>query len=117
MAYASKPEPVAPPTIGFLKSQSIEAARVFCASIYCGRMVVMAFDDIGLPDHTPFPAIKTQRRWACQRCGNREVSLMPNWRDPRAVQAERVGQPQPPDERATRELRALRDKAASGDHV
>ena len=92
MAYTPKPSPVAPPTIGFLKSQSVTATRVFCASIYCGRMVVVGFDDLGLPDETPFPSIKARRRWTCQRCGDREVSVMPNWRDPSAVHAERMRQ-------------------------
>ncbi len=92
MAYAPKPSPVAPPTIGFLKGQGITATRVFCASIYCGRMVVVDFDDLGLPNHTPFSEIRNRRRWTCQRCGNREVSVMPNWRDPSAVQAERMKQ-------------------------
>ena len=54
------------------------SARVFCANIYCGHMVVFGFDDLGLSDQTPFPAIKAHRRWTCQRCGNREVSVMPN---------------------------------------
>ena len=92
MATSSKLNTVAPPTIGFLKGQGVTATRVFCASIYCGRMAVMAFDDLGLPDETPFPSIKNRRRWSCERCGNHEVSVMPSWRDPRAVQAERVGQ-------------------------
>ena len=60
-------------------------------------MVVMAFDDLGLPDVMPFPSIKTRRRWTCQRCGNREVSVMPNWRDPREVQTERIGQAEAPE--------------------
>ena len=92
MAYDPKPEAPAPPTIGFLRGQGLTSARIFCASIYCGRMVVMAFDDIGLPDSTPFPAIKERRRWACQRCGNREITVMPDWRDPREVQPQRTKQ-------------------------
>ena len=66
------------------------SARVFCANIYCGHMVVIAFNDLDLSDQTPFPAIKAHRRWTCQHCGNREVSVMPNWRDPGAVHGERM---------------------------
>ncbi len=80
MAYASKREPIAPPTIGYLKEQGVVSARVFCASIFCGHMVVVGFDDIGLPDDTPFPAIQNRRQWTCQRCRGREVSVMPHWR-------------------------------------
>ena len=63
MAYTPKPSPVAPPTIGFLKSQGVTATRVFCASIYCGRMVVVAFNDLGLPDDTLFQLTRSRRRW------------------------------------------------------
>ena len=89
MAFPFKRAPVPHPTIGFLKSQGIEHARVFCADIWCGHMVVVAFEDLGLPDKTPFPEIRTRRRWVCERCTGSEVSVMPDWHDPRAAQAER----------------------------
>lgn len=62
--------------------QGVIATGVFWASIYCGPMVVIAFDDLGLPDHTHFPEIRTRRRQRRQRCGGRELSVTPNWRDP-----------------------------------
>ena len=90
MAISSKRAPIAPPTIAHLRGQGLKGARVFCGSIYCGRMIVIPFEDIGLSDSTPFPAIKTHRRWTCQRCGSREVSVMPDWRDPREIHAEQM---------------------------
>ena len=92
MAQAPKRDPIAPPTIAHLRSQGVKSARVFCGSNWCGHMVVIPFDDLGLSDLTPFPDIRNHRRWVCQRCGGREVSVMPDWRDPQVVQAERLRQ-------------------------
>lgn len=92
MAYTAKREPIAAPTIGHLREQGLTATRVFCASIWCGHMVLVAFDDLGLSDRTPFPEIKMHRGWSCERCGGRKVSVMPDWRDPHQPQAGRTGQ-------------------------
>ena len=92
MESASKRTFTAAPTIAHLKGQGLKEARVFCASIWCGHMNVVAFEDIGVSDLTPFPEVRNHRRWTCERCGNHEVSVMPNWRDPRAEQAGRMRQ-------------------------
>ena len=81
----------AAPTIGHLKSRGVTGARIFCGSNWCGHMIVIAFDDLGLSDQTPFPTIKTHRRWTCKRCSGRDVSIMPDWPEPQDVQAERMG--------------------------
>ncbi len=44
---------------------------------------VVSFDAIGLPGNTPFPEIAIRRTWRCTRCGSNEVTVMPNWSDPR----------------------------------
>ena len=72
--------PVAPPASGFFNSQGVTATRVFCASIYCGWVVVVDFDDLGLPNDTPFPEITRSRTWKCQRCRCTESTAMPDWR-------------------------------------
>ena len=90
MAIFFKRDSAPHPTIGFLKSQGIENARVFCADIWCGHVVVVALDDLGLPNKTPISEIRTRRRWICERCSGREVSVMPDWRNPREVQVDPV---------------------------
>lgn len=91
MAYTAKREPIAAPTIGHLRGQGLTTARVFCASIWCGHMILVPFDDLELSDRTPFPEIKTHRRWSCERCGGRKMSVIPDWRDLNRLQAERTG--------------------------
>ena len=82
----------APPTLGFLREvNGVTAARVHC--VPCGRQVVVPFDRLGLPDATPFPAVRTARRWRCSHCGRRDIAVMPDWPDPRAVHAARVASP------------------------
>ena len=80
-----------PPDIAYLRGQGVVGARITCKGTDCGRTVTVTFDQIGLPEDTPFPQIARRRRWVCQKCGSREVSVMPDWRDPRTVQAERTG--------------------------
>ncbi len=75
-----------PPTIAYLRGQGVTGARVTCRNAACGRSVTVPFDKMGLPDDTPFPQIARLRKWVCQKCKGRQVSVMPEWRDPRAVQ-------------------------------
>ena len=78
-----------PPDIAYLRRQGVVGARISCKGEHCGRTVTVPFDKIGLPEDTPFPQIARLRKWVCQKCGSREVSVMPDWRDPRTVQEER----------------------------
>ena len=73
----------APPTIGFLRRENgIERTRIYCAEVNCGRVLIVTFDALGLPDETPFPDVATRRRWVCRGCGCRRVVVMPDWPDP-----------------------------------
>ncbi len=81
------------PTIAYLRSQGVTGARVSCRNVERGRSVTVPFDRMGLPDDTPFPQIARARKWVCQKCKGRQVSVMPDWRDPRTVQAERISEP------------------------
>ena len=79
-----------PPTIAYLRRENgIRGVRVYCAGLYCGRMQVMSFDNLGLSESTLFPEIAGQRKWLCTGCGSREVSCMPDWPDPRQKGASR----------------------------
>ena len=72
-----------PPTVGYLRRENgVRGVRISCAGLYCGRMQVMSFDDLGLPDETPFPKIASRCRWVCIGCGSGEVTCMPDWSDP-----------------------------------
>jgi hypothetical protein len=67
-----------PPTIGFLKSQGIKGARVFCSAFSCGHHAVVSFELIRVADGTPFPAL----RFKCTKCGKRGVQAQPDWPKP-----------------------------------
>ena len=72
-----------PPTIGFLRQENgIRGVRVYCAGLNCGRMQAITFNELGLPDETPFPEIARRRRWFCVGCRSRQVTCMPDWADP-----------------------------------
>ena len=76
-----------PPTIAYLRQQNgIKGVRISRAGLNCGRMQEMSFDELGLPDETPFPELATRRRWLCTGCASREVGVMPDWPDPRSRQ-------------------------------
>ena len=77
-----------PPTIAYLRGQGVMGARVSCRNTDCSRTVTVPFDKMGLPEDTPFPQIARLRKWICAKCGGRQISVMPDWRDPRAVQGE-----------------------------
>ncbi len=77
-----------PPTIATLRNQGVIGVRVCCRNANCGRAVTVPFEKIGLPEDTPIPQIARLRRWVCQKCGGRQVSVMPDWRD-----LQRVRQP------------------------
>ena len=74
-----------PPTIAYLRTQGVVGARVSCRNADCGRAVTVPFDKIGLPEDTPFPQIARLRKWVCQQCKGRQVSVMPDWRNSQAV--------------------------------
>lgn len=82
-----------PPTIAYLRGQGVIGVRVSCRAVTCGRAVTVPFDKMDLPDDTPFPQIARLRKWVCQKCKGRQVSVMPDWRDPTTVQAERIKGP------------------------
>ncbi len=72
-----------PPSIAYLRHENgIRGVRVYCAGLHCGRVQVITFDELGLPESTPFPDIATRRRWLCIGCGSLQVSIMPDWPDP-----------------------------------
>ncbi len=72
-----------PPPIGFLRRENgIQGVRVYCAGLNCGRMQEMSFDDLGLPESTPFPEIVNRRQWLCTGCGGGQVTCLPDWPDP-----------------------------------
>ena len=77
-------EPIAPPTIGFLRAQGVHGFRVACAGGNCVRSAIVGFEAAGLPDDLPFPAIGRGERLVCSACGGRTVHLMPDWPNPQA---------------------------------
>ncbi len=62
-----------PPTIAYLRGQGVTGARVSCRNVDCGRSVTVPFDNMGLPEGTPFPQIARLRKWVCQSCKGRQV--------------------------------------------
>ena len=72
-----------PPTIASMRTQGVRNVRMSCRGPDCGRTVVMSFDKIGLLEATSFPQIARLRRWVCQKCGSREVSVRPDWSAPK----------------------------------
>jgi len=64
-----------PPSIGSLRRQGVNGARVFCSSFRCGHHAVISFAAISKPDETLFPSL----RFKCSKCGNRDVQTQPDW--------------------------------------
>jgi hypothetical protein len=81
---AKTPPPV-PPTIAHLRAMGLAGLSVTCGNADCQHSTDMRFDDLGLPDETPFPEIAKLRRFTCSACGSGRVHLMPDWRGHRAM--------------------------------
>ena len=41
--------------------QDLKDSRVFRSNLWCGLMVIAAFDDLGLVDDHPFPATQSRK--------------------------------------------------------
>ena len=78
-ARSKRPPLAPPPTIGDLRHQGVTRFRLSCNEVNCAHGADLAIDTLDLPDDTPFPSIATQRRWKCEKCGSRKVSVMPRW--------------------------------------
>ena len=82
MVMSPKPEPLPPPTIGYLRDVNrIEAVLLSCNLCAAGQP--MPWAALGLPDNTPFPAVAKSRVWQCMRCEGTDIGAQPDWRTQR----------------------------------
>lgn len=69
-------ERLPPVTIEFLRIvNGVEATRLSCMD--CNEIHVMSWEEIGLPDDTPFPP--PEGFWKCGSCGGANVTAEPEW--------------------------------------
>ena len=73
------PPPGLPPSIVHLRDQGVTHFRMSCKNPNCQHVSDTPLDQLGLPEETLFPSIAMQRRWRCERCGSRMVTVMPRW--------------------------------------
>jgi hypothetical protein len=71
---------MSPSTIARLKSMGASAFQVTCAQASCLHSAFVTFAAAGVEDRAPFPSIADRGRFICTRCGDRAVSIMPDWR-------------------------------------
>ncbi|KAF0137534.1 MAG: hypothetical protein FD152_392 [Xanthobacteraceae bacterium] len=64
-----------PPTVGHLKSQQVQAVRLWC--LRCGRSGTLSWEMVGAADDDRFPEVG--RRLRCSACGGRDIQKMPDW--------------------------------------
>lgn len=70
--------PAPPPTIAYLRDvNGVPGLLLSC--LKCGVAQRLTWDDLELPDSTPFPRVRTSRPWQCQRCGGTKIAAMPDW--------------------------------------
>ncbi len=73
---APKVEHLPPVTIEFLRIvNGVEGARLCCRD--CNAVHVMSWEDLGLPEETPFPP--PEGFWTCGLCGGKHVTAEPEW--------------------------------------
>lgn len=89
-------DPIAPPTIGYLRRQGVTGFRVSCTSDVCRRSTVVAFDTAGLSDDLAFPMIERGGRLVCSACGSKRASVMPDWPRAQGTGCSAVGRIMPP---------------------
>jgi hypothetical protein len=76
----ARPPSGPPPTIADLRWEGLRALLVRCLGPDCYRPLArIEFDTLGLPEVTPFPQIKSMRRFRCQACGSTSVDISPDW--------------------------------------
>jgi hypothetical protein len=68
------------PTIGDTRAMGVTAFSVTSAKAACIWSADFDFDALRLPDEMAFVHIPRHRRFVCSRCGFRQVSVMPDWR-------------------------------------
>lgn len=80
------------PTIGEFKAQGLTGVFVICGS--CPRPdVPLTWEQVGLPDDTPFPKIDRRKQFVCAHCGGLGRAT-PDWRGfNRAERARRKNKP------------------------
>lgn len=67
------------PTIGDSRRQGITKFTVTCASPACWSTRRFSFDELKLEDDIAFVEIPEHRRFRCQKCGSRKVTVMADW--------------------------------------
>lgn len=74
-----------PPTVGDNRRQGATGLWVQCEGIIdsapCNSRRRLSFDDLKVPESMAFAEIRHQRRFRCERCGGRKVSLIPDLPD------------------------------------
>jgi hypothetical protein len=85
-------KPPIPPTISNLRAIGLTGLSVTCGGADCQHSIDMKFDDLKVPDETPFPQIVKLRGFTCSVCGSWRVTAMPDWRMHRAHGAGRPAQ-------------------------
>ena len=68
-----------PPTIGDCRRQKQDAFFVTCARGGCFHRKRFTFDELNLPDTMIFVNIPFYFRFRCVRCGERRITLTPDW--------------------------------------
>ena len=58
---------------------AVRRFTVTCSKADCQHSAKIDFTQAGFPDEMFFPDIAFVRRFACVKCGGREVSIMPDW--------------------------------------
>lgn len=80
----SRPHP-APSTTADLRAERVQAARVWCSNRACQHYGVVPFETIGAPSGFTFIDLPKTGRFVCRECGTRQVHIMPDWPEYRAL--------------------------------
>ena len=71
--------PMPPPTIAKLKTMNVRRFMVICSKFHCQHSAKIDFAQASIPDEMFFPDIAFVRRFTCNKCGGREISIIPDW--------------------------------------
>jgi hypothetical protein len=62
----------------------VGAFRVTCDQMTCRHSAFVAFGAVGVDDSAEFSSIRERRAFVCSLCGERAISIMPDWRGQKA---------------------------------
>jgi hypothetical protein len=72
-----------PPTIAHMRFMGVYAVFVSCLLSKCLGTTSMrkTFDELRLPDDTPFTEIASRAALRCRECGSSQVEVRPEWEE------------------------------------